>query len=150
MPTDPREFQRLAIELAQRGGPAELRTAIGRAYYAVFNTSAEMLRRFKVPVTRNAAGHGEVLRYLGNSGDAELIDAGYKLGTLRARRNAADYDLTSSEAENANTVRSVVETARRILEVIDACQAPSRSANVAAAIEAYLQKLRPTQPPQNP
>src|SRR5437660_49553 len=134
---DPRDFQRLAVTLCAGGKPADLRCAVGRAYYAAFNVAAAMLRIWGVPIARNAASHGEVLRYLGNSGDADLIAAGHKLGTLRSRRNAADYDLTATDVEQPKTVRSLVETAGRLIETMDRSADPSRAARIKTALEAY-------------
>ncbi|MFH0812226.1 MAG: hypothetical protein V2A69_05245, partial [Pseudomonadota bacterium] len=41
--TGRREFQKLASELVKRNEPAEIRTAISRAYYATHNVGAEIL-----------------------------------------------------------------------------------------------------------
>jgi hypothetical protein len=146
---DPREFHRLAESLcAGTGAAAELRCAVGRAYYAAYNVAATMLRDCGVAIPRNAGGHGEALRYLGNSGDPDLTAAGHKLATLRSRRNAADYDLTNAVVEDAKTVRSLVETAGRVIESMDACLAdPGRAAKVKAALEAYRQAIAPRPPP---
>ena len=108
---DARDFLKLATELSQRGRAADLRAAVGRAYYAVFNFAAEMLRGWKIPVTRNAGGHGEILRYLSNSGDAELHRVQLELGRLRAQRNAADYDLAAKHVEDQKTVQASVAKA---------------------------------------
>lgn len=43
---EPREFQILASELVSRNRPADIRTAISRAYYAVFNVGVEVLKEF--------------------------------------------------------------------------------------------------------
>jgi hypothetical protein len=65
---DAHDFLKLATELSRRGRAADLRSAVGRAYYAVFNVAAEMLRGWNIPVTRNASAHGEIQRYLDKSG----------------------------------------------------------------------------------
>ena len=41
----PRQFLDLAARLAESGGPADCRTAISRAYYAIFNEAEAFLRR---------------------------------------------------------------------------------------------------------
>lgn len=140
---DPRDFHKLATELCQHGRPADLRCAVGRAYYAAFNVAAEMFRTWSIPVLQNASGHGEVLRYLGNSNDAELQQVGYKLGNLRGRRNAADYDLSAKDVENGRTVLLLVDEARRAIATMDLCLTPARSAPIIAAIEDYRRRVGP-------
>jgi len=147
MPTDPHAIQRLAVELSRRSQPAELWAAVGRCYYAAFNVAAEMLRGWGITITRNASGHGEVLRYLGNSNDAELVAAAYDLGILRGRRNSADYDLAAADVENSKTVQLSVDTAGRLIAAMDACLVPPRSEAIVAAIEDYRRKIAPQSPP---
>lgn len=146
MPTKPRDIEQLAIELSRRTQPAELRAAVGRAYYAAFNAAAEMLRGWKFHISQNAGGHGEVLRYLGNSGDVELIAAGNQLAMLRSRRNAADYDLSATDIERAATTQLLVKIASQLLNTFDVCRLPQRSPAIIAAIEDYQRRIAP-QPP---
>jgi hypothetical protein len=147
---DPRDFHRLAKELcAGAAGPAELRCAVGRAYYASFNVAAAALGAWGFPITRNASGHGEVLRYLGNCGDPDLIAVGHKLAMLRSRRNAADYDLSAADVESPKTVRALVDLAGRLIETVDECSAPPRRDAIKAALEAYRRAIAPP-PPQQP
>src|SRR4051812_16615698 len=113
---DPREFHGLALELSRRQQPASSRAAVGRSYYAAFNVAAEMLRRWNIPVVRSAAGHGEIIRYLFNSGDAALAEVIVKLDVLRKRRNVADYDLSVSDVENPKTAQSVAATAKHLID----------------------------------
>jgi hypothetical protein len=145
---DPRDFHLLAQTLCSGARAAELRCAVGRAYYAAYNVAATALRDWGVAIVRNAGGHGEVLRYLGNSGDPDLTAAGHKLATLRSRRNSADYDLTNVAVEDVRTVRSLVETAGRVIEAFDASVADAgRAAKIKAALEAYQRAIAPRPPP---
>jgi hypothetical protein len=143
---DPREFNRLALELSRRQEPASLRAAIGRSYYAAFNVAAEMLRRWNVPVARSAAGHGEIIRYLFNSGDAALAEVSVKLDILRKRRNVADYDLSAADVENLKSAQSTAATAKHLIDVMDQCLDPARSAKIIAAIAEYRRKIAPPSP----
>lgn len=67
---DPRDFHALAVRLATGTAPAaaDCRTAISRAYYAVFNVAAEHLRGMGFPIGKGAAAHGEVQKCLANGG----------------------------------------------------------------------------------
>jgi hypothetical protein len=146
---DPREFHRLALELSRRQQPASSRASIGRSYYAAFNVAAEMLRRWSIPVARSAAGHGEIIRYLYNSGDAALTEVSVKLDLLRKRRNVADYDLSATDVENMKTAQSTADTAKHVIESMDQCLAPARSAKIIAAIADYRREIAPP-PPNTP
>jgi hypothetical protein len=57
---DPRDFHRVAEQLARGSTAAHWRSATSRAYY-VFNVGVE-LRSPVVPLSRGAAAHGEVVR----------------------------------------------------------------------------------------
>jgi hypothetical protein len=143
---DPRDNLSLAFELSRRGRPVDLRAAVGRAYYAAFNVAAETLRAWNIPVVRNAAGHGEVLRFLGNAGDADLQQATSDLTRLRTKRNTADYDLSARDVEQQKTVQVLVDRAGWVIATLDQCAAPARSAKIIAAIQEYRRKIAPPGP----
>jgi hypothetical protein len=143
---DARDFLKLATELSQRARPADLRAAVGRAYYAVFNFAAEMLRGWNIPVTRNANAHGEIQRYLANCGDPQLNHVQMELGRLRAQRNAADYDLSARHVEDRTTVQASVAKAATLISEMEQCAAPARSAKIINAIQEYRRKIAPPGP----
>jgi uncharacterized protein (UPF0332 family) len=138
----------LAIELSRRPRPADLRAAVGRAYYSAFNAAAEMIRSCGLAIFQSPAGHGDLLRYLGNSGDSDLISAGHKLSRLRSRRNVADYDLSAVDVENQSTVQSLVQLAGQLLETFEKCQFGERRVRMIAALEEYRRRIAP--PPPSP
>jgi hypothetical protein len=105
--------------------------------------AAETLRAWSIPVVRNAAGHGEVLRFIGNSGDADLQQVASELVRLRNKRNAADYDLSARDIEDQKTVQLLVDRARRVIVTLDQCAAPPRSTKIVAAIQEYRRKIAP-------
>ena len=115
---DPRKFLELAEQLTQRSDPAELRTATGRAYYAVFNVAVEILDQI-IPLSKGAAAHGQVQRILTNCGDIDLITAGRKLGNLHSRRIDADYEMGNTTAESPKTVRASVNEASVLIDALD-------------------------------
>lgn len=140
---DARDYLKLAMELSGRGRPVDLRAAVGRAYYAAFNVAAELLRGWNIPVTRNAGGHGEVLRLLGNAGDVELNQVTNELVRLRNKRNAADYDLAAKDVEDPRTVEILVDRSGWVINTLDRCAAPARSVKIIAAIQEYRRKIAP-------
>jgi hypothetical protein len=140
---DARDYLKLAIELSRRGRSVDLRASVGRAYYAAFNVAAEALRSWNIPVVRNAAGHGEVLRFLGNAGDADLQQVTRELVRLRNKRNAADYDLSARDVEDQKSVQLLVDRAGWVIATLDHCAAPARSAKIIVAIQEYRRKIAP-------
>jgi uncharacterized protein (UPF0332 family) len=94
-PFDPREFLRLAEELAKRGhDEAALRSAISRAYYAAYWVA----RRFLFGAGIRVQGHIEIWNAF-----RQLDEAAWKTGEngslLRRSRNSADYDERASNLE---------------------------------------------------
>jgi len=92
MPFAPALFLALARTLAnQPTDEARLRTAVSRAYYAVFLTARDRLR---VPGT----GHAAVLQATRASHRA----AGYQLDALYQLRVLADYNLDPADPTRTN------------------------------------------------
>ena len=85
-PLEPLTFLRVAEELAHKGDEAALRTAIGRAYYALF-----LMARDKTGVTSTRAVHMEVIRAVRKRPGARATAD--QLDTLRRLRVIADYQL---------------------------------------------------------
>jgi hypothetical protein len=85
-PFDPREFGALAERLAASpdAGEAELRTAVGRAYYAVFLQARD---RLGIRGARNI--HHRVIAALKHRDPA----AGNQLARLEDLRGVADYEM---------------------------------------------------------
>ncbi|MDH0868396.1 hypothetical protein [Mitsuaria sp. GD03876] len=74
----------LAGELVLRKDEASLRTAASRAYYAVFL----LARKVANVQSRGADAHARTQQHFAASG---YKDFAKRLGTLRKRRNSADY-----------------------------------------------------------
>ena len=140
---DPREFQELASKLARGSGAAELRTAVSRAYYAVYNLSTQLLTAMDFPPGEGPGGHGQVVKLLSNSGDLEVINFGSQLGTLHGKRIRADYRLDKMDVENPKTVQALVKQAAQMISICDSCSAEPRHSQVKKGIQAYMNKISP-------
>lgn len=103
------DFWTLAEQLAQDArtqpgslGVAMKRTAISRAYYAVFGSAANWLRIHHP--AHLLAGHGaihqNVIDFFLFSGDENHREIGRAINRLRGRRNQADYNATIPDLEN--------------------------------------------------
>ncbi len=93
-----RDYLRLAEDLCKQDTEAHYRTAVSRAYYAIFN-----ILKIKADYRKaDGAFHKEFISLLRNPDDkiidklsisaGELREIGASLDTLRKERNIADYD----------------------------------------------------------
>lgn len=89
---DPLTFLDVARNLKDSAVEAEMRTAIGRSYYAVFNHLRIEIERYK-PFPKTADIHDHVVHYLANARSADLQSVAQHVRDLRTRRNDADYDM---------------------------------------------------------
>jgi len=134
---NPRDFYALADELAKANSPAKRRSAISRAYYSAFHVGVDALRSLGFTVSKGAAGHGEVVRCLVNSGDSPTSTAALRLSDLHSVRNRADYQLERVDVEQSSNTRAAVDQARVIIETFDRVAiAPNRS-QIQAAIASW-------------
>lgn len=73
---------------------AYFRTAISRAYFAIYNEAYNALPKTeKDKLSRNADAHQEVMKlYFGNKSNPVHVEIGEALDNLRKLRNPADYN----------------------------------------------------------
>jgi uncharacterized protein (UPF0332 family) len=89
---DFRDYLTVARALAGGATEAEWRSASSRAYYAAFHVARVLLLGLGYCVPQADRAHGYLWLRLSNSGHADAIAAGRRLGDLRRERNRADYD----------------------------------------------------------
>ena len=84
---NPRDFLIVASNLAGKDSPtaAELRTAVSRGYYALYNTAVEFVGKCRVKVLDNQEGHRAVPKALRACGDNNLRDVAAVLDAPSAR-----------------------------------------------------------------
>jgi uncharacterized protein (UPF0332 family) len=83
------EFLDLAEELAGRAGDeAALRTALSRAYYAVFHVGREYLAHAAITIDRSGSAHRQVQSEI----EARDYRTGQDIFRLHRLRKEADYD----------------------------------------------------------
>lgn len=114
---DPRDFNVLARELANRADSASHRTAISRAYYAAYNVAARFLESFNYSIPHDPNSHTLVRKCLSYSEDRQMMIAGKKLSDLYNSRLEADYQL--SKPENQKDAISRVEIASGLIKILD-------------------------------
>ena len=95
-PFDPLDFFRLAQQLGQSGADdRELRTAVGRAYYAAF-----LIARDRTNVTVTHGAHKAVGRAVKNSPGHKSTAS--QLNSLRRLRTVADYQELPNDPSDRN------------------------------------------------
>lgn len=140
---DPREFHCLSKQLATNSTPAGIRTAVSRAYYAVFHVGSENLEKLGFKIPQNPNGHAEVERRLHNCGDPEISAVGTQLGDLRSKRIKADYRLTYRKIENSDSALVLVKLAEKMIRTLDEKFKSPQSDRIKSSITAYLDKIKP-------
>jgi uncharacterized protein (UPF0332 family) len=138
---NPREFQTVAEDLLRAADASHNRAAIGRAYYAVFNVAAELLRNANFNIPRSAAGHLEVTRLLKASENEDVMRAGSRIEDMRGMRNRADYDMTRKDVERDATAALLVADARRCIDSLDASFSGSSRASIITAMQGWLKRI---------
>ena len=89
---DPLNFLGVARTLSETDQESNLRTSVGRSYFAVFNHFRLRLDSLK-PLPKTQEDHSLVVRYLTQAPNSELKSVGQTLSDLRKSRNEADYDM---------------------------------------------------------
>ncbi len=138
---DPKDFLRVANDLAKSDEAAELRSAVSRAYYAAFHVARKLLVDMGFEISRGPAAHGDVCKYLGNAANPSVEHAGNNIGDLKGWRNQADYDLDLVEHENSGSVQKIVSITEQIIEDLEQCCNGSDRDQIKGAINSYIIKM---------
>jgi uncharacterized protein (UPF0332 family) len=112
-----REFLNTARHLAGRGNEADSRSAVSRAYYAVFHVVRDLLSALRFQTPRADRAHKYLYYRLNNCGEPSVENAAVLLDNLRSLRNHADYDLGRPLA--ADAAANAMADAALILQVLD-------------------------------
>ena len=126
---NPRDFGGLASRLAGGENPttAELRTAVGRAYYSAFNVAVALLKKLKVQLPTGWEGHRLLAVAIRHCEDEHLTTVSHEFDELRAARWAADYDMQGVAVEDQRMVRKWCARAKQMIKKLDECEAdPAR------------------------
>lgn len=133
-------FLELAKHLLEENTPAKCRTAVSRAYYAVYNFSVEILKDMGFQVAAGPGGHGQVINYFSNAGDRGLSEVGVQMSRLRAKRINADYRLANASWESHSYAEIAVRQATVMLEMVGRCLSGPRRDVIIQGIKEYCQK----------
>ena len=138
---DPKDFLRVANDLAKSDEAAELRSAVSRAYYAAFHVARKLLVDMGFEISKGSGAHGDICNYLGNAGNPTVEHAGSNIGDLKGWRNQADYELDLDEHENSRSVQKIVSITEQIIKDLEQCCNGSDRDQIKGAISSYIIKM---------
>ncbi len=131
---NPRRILEVAVHLAGKQGSAEYRSAVSRAYYAVFNVAVDFLEKLGFPKAGKEY-HVALQRKLLNCADPEFEQIGSTLGDFHAQRVLADYFMSDPSTEQEEAALAAIREAERIIQAFDQLPINSeRWKNIKAAI----------------
>ena len=137
---NPLDFHKVAEYLIAKGGAAEFRSAISRAYYGTFLFCCKKINEIGFNLPRDATAHTQVARYLNNCDDFKLQNVAYQLSDLRTIRNIADYDLNSKKVEKLKNAKANVKQAKKMVRTIND-RFNENSKEIALKIEYYRKNI---------
>jgi uncharacterized protein (UPF0332 family) len=142
---DPADFISLAIRLSNSHNEADLRTAVSRAYYGAFHVAREFLEDCGVYLSGKelfkVEAHQKVRFCLGESRNEDAVMVGKKLGSLRDRRNEADYELKLTTFSNPANVAIEVRIARELVDAVVRCRTEPTFSAIRESVRAYARDV---------
>lgn len=123
---NPRDILRLAESLSSAKEEVALRTAAGRAYFAAFHASRDLMDSLGFTPPKAELVHSFVWRRLSCCENSRLGRVGNALQDLRKIRNVADYELRAHF--DSHQAAKAVGTSLRILDIIESLTDQERDA----------------------
>ncbi len=120
---------------------ASCRSGISRAYYGAFHNARSLLDELGSRPPKNANAHVFVQHRLANCGHAPAVEAGRLLGDLHTDRLNADYNLLKRQVETIDYARVRVVAARRIQNLIEACDQDEAREQIKVGIAEYERRI---------
>ncbi len=108
---------------AQPNAGAMCRTAVGRAYYALFLLAREFVSDLDIETRSVPSIHALLEQALRNSGVLSLARIGNALGELRDQRTDADYEMRDTTVETVENAGDVLDDAKAAILQLDLIRA---------------------------
>jgi len=137
---NPDEFLKLAnrLALSRSSGPAEFRSAVSRAYYAVYHIAERILNdQMQFHCRSGGNEHQWVQRHYANCTTADARDAGRIIQNMHDARKDADYELADSQIENQAAALMSLERAEEIKKLLASCVTDANFSAVKAEMQRY-------------
>lgn len=133
------EFQDTAESLAQGATEGDWRSAVSRAYNAVFHGFHEFLLSNGLDVGRGGQSHFNVHSGLLNCGFPRVAAIASRIDALRAHRVWADYDL--ARPINSGAAESSVQESRTLMADFQSALAALPSKQIVDRARRHLQSI---------
>jgi hypothetical protein len=133
------DFLDTASRLALGATEADWRSAVSRAYYAVFHYFDRFLHSHGVSIGRGGNVHAVLYAGLLHCGFPQLGRIASRIDDLRIARGEADYDL--GQPLPAGTASAFVREGRAIVADFQALLTGLSPAKVAAGVRRYYQTI---------
>jgi uncharacterized protein (UPF0332 family) len=132
-----------AEQLLKIPSEAAYRTAVNRAYYAVYHCGTEFLAGLGLQASRGPQTHGQLQARVNNCGVAEFQQIYRIICKLYDGRLLADYDLKSNELQSQATAALWVASAKQAIAVIADCKkSPNLCHQIRKGVREYEAKLK--------
>jgi uncharacterized protein (UPF0332 family) len=135
----PSEFQDTAERLAQGTTEGDWRSAISRAYYAVFHYFREFFLLHGLDLGAGAQAHINLYFGLNNCGQPTVPPIAYAVNELRRARTLADYDLNRMIGQTTSS--AVVQAAKKVVEDFANLLGTVSAADIVDGARSHLQSL---------
>ncbi len=136
------DFLVLAKSLLKRPTEAAYRSAVSRAYYAVFHVGVTFLAELGLKASDGPQAHAQLRARVNNCGVPELKNSYGLLYDLYKRRRFADYDLNLAIFRAQADVALIVASADQIIAAIKQCrQSPTLRNQIRDGIREYERKI---------
>jgi len=140
---NPRDFFVVAKKLSDINDPAHCRSAISRAYYAVYNQAVGILEQWGFEIERGPSGHKEVQYRLLYSNDKGAQVIRRQLMDLEGDRVKADYRLDQAAIEGQQTAQSKVLQVEKMMAELEAARTDGvRSGRMYDSIKKNEQRIQ--------
>lgn len=123
-------------------GKAGARSALSRAYYAVFHLAHDLLADVASAPPRNGKSHNLIPIYLKCSTHFDVVGAANLLSDLHSVRIKADYQLRDESVEGVQVARLAVERADRVRLLLDSFRAACAAEPVRQELVDGISKLK--------
>jgi len=136
------EFLEVGKALLRMKSEAAQRSAISRAYYALFNEATQLLQAWGMTVSQNPSGHAEVQNRFFNCGVMSGADFGRDLKELRSKRIQADYNMAAKDFQNQNYCALLVAKAESAMKTVSTFKQESLRQQIQTGIREYERKIK--------
>ncbi len=122
---------------------AAYRSAVSRAYYALFHEASTFLLKLGFQTARGPQAHGQLPARFNNCGVDEGIQIARSLNDLHRQRIFADYDLTSGEfAAQFKSAIWIAKAEQTVLKLNTLAASKKLCDQIRKGIRSYEEKLK--------